>query len=117
MRDEAKYTDAKLKGSDTGQPDTLSGGTSIRGEPYMMRRSRWTRGAEGASIRVGGEEDLQRKKSEEGGVDSFMWGGCSHDVKFGDKFSREFVDESEDRMSVDGLMNSWNNEAGRRVRL
>ncbi|GAB6022880.1 hypothetical protein CHUAL_006977 [Chamberlinius hualienensis] len=43
------------------------------------------------------------------------WGGCSEDIKFGAKFSKDFVDAKEDRDSMEGLMNLHNNEAGRRV--
>ena len=44
-----------------------------------------------------------------------MWGGCSHNVAFGDKFTREFVDSNEDHLKDEGLMNLWNNNAGRKV--
>lgn len=37
-------------------------------------------------------------------------------MRFGEKFSRDFVDSIEDNDSVQGLMNVHNNEAGRRVR-
>ena len=45
----------------------------------------------------------------------FIWGGCSENVNFGDKFTREFLDTKENGRSVDGLMNLWNNGAGRKV--
>ena len=47
----------------------------------------------------------------------FMWGGCSHNVQFGEKFTKEFVDVGENTLKDSGLMNLWNNNAGRRVRL
>lgn len=37
------------------------------------------------------------------------------DIRFGEKFSRDFVDSIEDNENVQGLMNIHNNEAGRRV--
>lgn len=37
------------------------------------------------------------------------------DIRFGEKFGRDFVDSIEDNDSVQGLMNLHNNEAGRRV--
>ncbi|XP_042237837.1 protein Wnt-5b-like [Homarus americanus] len=43
------------------------------------------------------------------------WGGCSEDLRFGEYFSKEFVDAREDRGTADGLMNLHNNEAGRRA--
>jgi len=44
----------------------------------------------------------------------FEWGGCSEDIAFGEKFSKEFVDAREDFQHAEGLMNLHNNEAGRR---
>jgi wingless-type MMTV integration site family protein 4 len=48
---------------------------------------------------------------------TFTWGGCSHNVAFGERFAGEFLDEHENDIAADGLMNLWNNKAGRRVRL
>ncbi|KAK2179727.1 hypothetical protein NP493_475g00032 [Ridgeia piscesae] len=45
----------------------------------------------------------------------FLWGGCSHNVNFGGVFTREFVDSNENRRRSDGLMNLWNNAAGRKT--
>lgn len=47
---------------------------------------------------------------------TFTWGGCSHNVAFGERFAGEFLDEHENDLAADGLMNLWNNKAGRRVR-
>ncbi|XKL64244.1 hypothetical protein PGB90_004330 [Kerria lacca] len=46
---------------------------------------------------------------------NWQWGGCSEDIHFGEKFSRDFVDSREDMNAADGLMNQHNNEAGRRI--
>ena len=46
----------------------------------------------------------------------WQWGGCSDDVTYGSKFSKEFLDSSENISTAEGLMNLHNNEAGRRVR-
>ncbi|KAI5708724.1 hypothetical protein M8J76_001823 [Diaphorina citri] len=46
---------------------------------------------------------------------SWQWGGCSEDIHFGEKFSRDFVDSKEDEDSEEALMNLHNNEAGRRI--
>ncbi|CAH1393609.1 unnamed protein product [Nezara viridula] len=45
----------------------------------------------------------------------WQWGGCSEDIHYGEKFSREFIDCYEDPNTAEGLMNLHNNEAGRRV--
>jgi hypothetical protein len=45
----------------------------------------------------------------------FEWGGCSHNVRYGEKFTKEFVDGHEMKLSAAGLMNLWNNQAGRKV--
>ncbi|XP_066249159.1 protein Wnt-4-like isoform X1 [Euwallacea similis] len=45
----------------------------------------------------------------------WKWGGCSDDIRFGEKFSREFLDVREDAGTALGLMNIHNNEAGRRA--
>lgn len=37
------------------------------------------------------------------------------DIRYGEKFSRDFVDAKEDKESDEGIMNLHNNEAGRRV--
>lgn len=48
-------------------------------------------------------------------TDDFEWGGCSDNVRYGNKFSREFVDSGETKEVPEGLMNLWNNEAGRKA--
>lgn len=50
-------------------------------------------------------------------TDDFEWGGCSDNVRYGNKFSREFVDSGETKEVPEGLMNLWNNEAGRKVNI
>ena len=56
----------------------------------------------------------KRVRSQDTG-DDFLWGGCSHNVKFGEKFAREFLDSKENSDVETGLMNLWNNGAGRKV--
>lgn len=48
-------------------------------------------------------------------IEKWKWGGCSDDIRYGNKFSKEFLDVSEDPNTALGLMNLHNNEAGRRV--
>ncbi|KAL1501652.1 hypothetical protein ABEB36_006946 [Hypothenemus hampei] len=45
----------------------------------------------------------------------WKWGGCSDDIRYGEKFSKEFLDAMEDPNTALGLMNLHNNEAGRRA--
>jgi wingless-type MMTV integration site family protein 1 len=51
------------------------------------------------------------------GVKDWEWGGCSDNIGFGVKFSREFVDAGERGRSLREKMNLHNNEAGRVVSL
>jgi hypothetical protein len=45
----------------------------------------------------------------------WQWGGCSEDVNYGIKYSRNFIDRQENAATKMGLMNLHNNEAARRV--
>ncbi|KAG8258566.1 Protein Wnt-1 [Homalodisca vitripennis] len=47
------------------------------------------------------------------GVRDWEWGGCSDNIGFGYKFSREFVDTGERGRTLREMMNLHNNEAGR----
>lgn len=49
------------------------------------------------------------------GVRDWEWGGCSDNIGFGFKFSREFVDTGERGRNLREKMNLHNNEAGRAV--
>ncbi|KAG1669096.1 Protein Wnt-4 [Nymphon striatum] len=71
-----------------------------------------TRGCSRGEITECGCDDKIRAKKPRG---SWKWGGCSEDIRFGEKFSKDFVDSREDRDISSGLMNLHNNEAGRRV--
>ncbi|KAJ8979421.1 hypothetical protein NQ317_002201, partial [Molorchus minor] len=55
------------------------------------------------------DNKIKRKKSQK-----WKWGGCSDDIKYGENFSRQFLDVREDPNTAVGLMNLHNNEAGRR---
>ncbi|KAG5891481.1 hypothetical protein JTB14_004939 [Gonioctena quinquepunctata] len=55
------------------------------------------------------DNKINKKKSQK-----FKWGGCSDDIKYGESFSRQFLDVREDPNTALGLMNLHNNEAGRR---
>jgi len=47
--------------------------------------------------------------------DKWKWRGCSDDVSYASQFSKEFLDFNENLSTPEGLMNTHNNEAGRRV--
>lgn len=49
------------------------------------------------------------------GIRDWEWGGCSDNIGFGYKFSREFVDAGEKGRNAREKMNLHNNEAGRTV--
>ncbi len=51
------------------------------------------------------------------GVRDWEWGGCSDNIGFGFKFSRDFVDTGERGRNLREKMNLHNNEAGRAVSL
>ncbi|XP_052829178.1 protein Wnt-5b [Octopus bimaculoides] len=56
-----------------------------------------------------------QKLIENDNPDDFEWGGCSDNLLYGSKFSRDFVDSVERREIGMGLMNLWNNGAGRKA--
>ena len=48
----------------------------------------------------------------------FEWGGCSENLRYGSQFAEDFVDSKEQKeqdLSENGMMNLWNNQAGRLV--
>ncbi|XP_059056214.1 protein Wnt-1-like [Achroia grisella] len=45
----------------------------------------------------------------------WQWGGCSEDIRYGEMFSRDFIDSKEDKNTNEGLINLHNHEAGRRA--
>lgn len=47
--------------------------------------------------------------------DTWHWGGCSEDVRYGARFSREFLNPQDVTVKARGQMNRHNNEAGRQV--
>ena len=59
----------------------------------------------------GCDQKIRRREPSE----DFIWGGCSHNIKFGERFTSEFVDSKEISHNEGGLMNLWNNAAGRKV--
>ena len=66
-----------------------------------------------------GCDDSVRQKDTKG---EFEWGGCSENLRYGSKFAQEFVDSKEQidpeepKVAELGMMNLWNNAAGRLVR-
>lgn len=55
----------------------------------------------------------QHSQNKQKGVSDWKWGGCSDNVKFGHKFSRDFIDKVEKGRDLRYMMNLHNNEAGR----
>lgn len=46
----------------------------------------------------------------------WIWGGCSDNIAFGEKISKQFVDALEDGHDSRAAVNLHNNEAGRLVK-
>lgn len=61
--------------------------------------------------------DYTHQSRPPSGTRDWEWGGCSDNIGYGFKFSREFVDTGERGRNLREKMNLHNNEAGRAVSL
>ncbi|XP_074651670.1 protein Wnt-2b-like [Tubulanus polymorphus] len=67
--------------------------------------------AKGKLTSCGCDPNIKREKTD----GTFEWGGCSHNVRFGERFTKDFVDTKEFmKAEAPSLMNLWNNKAGRK---
>ena len=56
------------------------------------------------------------KKQRRVTTDDWQWGGCSDDVRFGERETRRFIDRLENGNDARTAFNLHNNEVGRKVR-
>lgn len=69
-------------------------------------------------LRQGKQEYIENPQSIPGrrkGPNSWKWGGCSHNLKYGIEFSKLFLDGREKGTDIQSQINLHNNQAGRRA--
>ena len=56
-----------------------------------------------------------KKRKQPKANSGWQWGGCSDDIKFGEKETRRFIDKLEKGNDARTVFNLHNNEVGRKV--
>lgn len=60
-------------------------------------------------------EEQEDPRNRRRGPNSWKWGGCSHNLKYGIEFSKQFLDAREKGTDIQSQINRHNNQAGRRA--
>lgn len=61
------------------------------------------------------EPSISSVSTHRRGPNSWKWGGCSHNLKYGIEFSKQFLDAREKGADIQSQINRHNNQAGRRA--
>lgn len=69
----------------------------------------------GRLLNCGCDPHSYKVKNKRTSSTKFKWGGCSHNLRYGMKFSRMFLDSREKATDIHSKINLHNNQVGRMV--
>lgn len=70
--------------------------------------------SQGKLLNCGCDSNQYKVKGMRASTD-WKWGGCSHNLKYGIKFSKMFLDKKDKAMDIHSKINIHNNNVGRLV--